>query len=223
MLEKLGYHVTGYTQSSAALEDFRKSPGDYDLVITDMTMPFLTGDRLANEIKALRPDIPIILCTGFNEHIGNGKHPDPNIQASIMKPVGMQNLAETLREVLDRHLQERRKDTRYGLRTDTFVISKTDPRKRAEVIDISRSGFSFQYTEERDLPDRFEQLSIRTMDERFALDDISFETVSDTAKEGSGARPSVIRRRGGRFNGLTPVQYEQLSYFIENVAVNMRN
>ena len=75
-----------------------------------------------------------------------------------------------------------------------------------------------------DLQDRFEKYTIRTMDERFALDDISFETISDvTANSGSTAHPSVMRRRGGRFNGLTPIQDEQLVYFIDNVAVNMKN
>ena len=224
MLQKMGYHVTGYTQSSSALETFRNSPRSYDLVITDMTMPTMTGDILAKEIKAIRSDIPVILCTGFSEQFSDSKRQDPNIQAFIMKPIGMQNLAETIRETLDRHIQERRKDTRYGLKTDTFVISKNDPRKRAPVIDISRSGFSFQYTEEMDLPARLEQFSIRTTDERFALDDISFETISDvTTNQGSGAHPSVMRRRGGRFNGLTPFQDEQLARLIDNVAVSMKN
>jgi len=224
MLKKLGYQVTGYTQSSSALDVFQKSPQNFDLLITDMTMPTLTGDLLAKEIKEIRSDIPVILCTGFSEQCSDRKRQDPNIQAIIMKPIGMQSLAETIREVLDKHIQERRKDTRYGLKTDTFIISKTDPRKRAEVIDISRSGFSFQYAEDMDIPDRSEKFTIRTMDERFALDDISFETISDvTANPGAAAHSSLMRRRGGRFSELTPFQDEQLVHFIDHVAVNMKN
>ena len=80
------------------------------------------------------------------------------------------------------------------------------------------------YTEGMNLPSRLEQFSIRTMDERFALDDISFETISDvTTNMGSGAHPSVMRRRGGRFNGLTPFQDKQLARLIDNVAVSMKS
>jgi len=67
MLEHLGYQVTSTTSSPEALEMFRKRPDYYQLVITDQTMPKLTGGELAKEILTFRPDIPIILCTGFSE------------------------------------------------------------------------------------------------------------------------------------------------------------
>jgi len=70
MLERLGYEVTARTSSIEALELFRVKPDQFDLVITDMTMPNMTGEKLAKEIMGIRADIPIILCTGYSEHIG---------------------------------------------------------------------------------------------------------------------------------------------------------
>ena len=67
ILERLGYKVTPETNSLRALEIFRFGPGEFDLVITDYTMPKLTGIDLFKEIRQIRPDIPIILCTGFSE------------------------------------------------------------------------------------------------------------------------------------------------------------
>ena len=67
MLEHLGYKVEGKTSSIEALETFRARPDDFDLILTDKTMPNLTGFDLGKECKVIRPDIPIILCTGFSE------------------------------------------------------------------------------------------------------------------------------------------------------------
>jgi CheY-like chemotaxis protein len=65
MLERLGYHITTRMSSIDALEAFRANPDFFDLVITDMTMPNMTGGRLAKELNLIKPGIPIILCTGF--------------------------------------------------------------------------------------------------------------------------------------------------------------
>ena len=69
MLERLGYRVVCRTSSIEALELFKNRPDQFDLVITDMTMPNLTGDKLTRQIMGIRPDIPVILCTGFSEQI----------------------------------------------------------------------------------------------------------------------------------------------------------
>ncbi len=67
-LERLGYKVTTSTSSLEALEAFRVAPGSFDLVITDMTMPNMTGDKLAAELIKIRPDIPVIICTGYSKN-----------------------------------------------------------------------------------------------------------------------------------------------------------
>lgn len=101
MLERLGYHVTLKTDSEAALEEFRAKPYDYNLVISDMTMPRLTGADLAKSFLEIRPEFPFILCTGFSELIDEEKSRSLGIKALIMKPIELSVLAETVRAVLD--------------------------------------------------------------------------------------------------------------------------
>ena len=101
VLEKLGYAVMTMTNSLEALEDFRTDPDKYDLVITDMTMPHMTGKDLAKELMDLRPGLPVILCTGFSEQINEKSAREAGISAFIMKPISMYNIANTIREILN--------------------------------------------------------------------------------------------------------------------------
>ncbi|MCP4576750.1 MAG: PAS domain S-box protein [Deltaproteobacteria bacterium] len=101
MLQHLGYEVDVRTSSIEALEAFRTKPERYDLVITDTTMPHMTGPELAGELMRIRPDIPIILCTGFSEMITEDKAKDLGFKAFVMKPVSMRGIARTIRQALD--------------------------------------------------------------------------------------------------------------------------
>ncbi len=99
-LEQLGYTVTARTSSTEALEAFRSMPEKFDLVITDMTMPNITGDRLAQKIKKIRPGTPVILCTGFSEKL-TGQHTSQiNIDGFLMKPVDKTKMAVTIQKVI---------------------------------------------------------------------------------------------------------------------------
>ncbi len=100
-LERLGYRVDGFTSSVEALERFSQNPHRYDLVITDMTMPKVTGDRLAVEILKQRPDLPIILCTGYSSRIDSRQAEAMGIRAMLMKPLNLSDLACTVRRVLE--------------------------------------------------------------------------------------------------------------------------
>ncbi len=100
MLESLGYRVAALTGSAAALDTFRNQPEDFDLVITDQTMPQLTGEELAREMLRLRPDLPIILCTGFSEAVSPEKARTMGIREFIIKPISSQVMAETIRRAL---------------------------------------------------------------------------------------------------------------------------
>jgi PAS domain S-box-containing protein len=100
MLERLGYHVTTRTSSVAALEAFKADPDAYDLVITDMAMPHMTGDQLAEQIVAVRHDIPIVLCTGFSETLHLAKAGADGIKGFLMKPLARGDLAAVVRKVL---------------------------------------------------------------------------------------------------------------------------
>jgi CheY-like chemotaxis protein len=101
MLERLGYHTTCFTSSRNALAAFQKDPSRFDLVITDMNMPHVTGMQLAKELIALRPAVPIIICTGFSERINKEKANTMGITGFLMKPVIRSKLAEMVRQVLD--------------------------------------------------------------------------------------------------------------------------
>lgn len=100
-LEKLGYKVIAKTSSIEALEVFRLQLNIFDMVITDMTMPKMMGDELIQEIRKLRPDIPVILCTGFSEKLAK-KDMKQVVDAIIMKPVDRKKMATTVREALDK-------------------------------------------------------------------------------------------------------------------------
>ena len=102
MLERLGYTVAIRTSSLEALELFKANPTQFDLVITDMTMPHMTGDKLTKEILAIHPDIPIILCTGFSQQINEQDAKAIGVAEFILKPIIKKDLATILRKVLDR-------------------------------------------------------------------------------------------------------------------------
>ncbi|MFH1985315.1 MAG: PAS domain S-box protein [Pseudomonadota bacterium] len=102
MLEGLGYTVTACNSSSDALSQFSQNADAFDLLITDMTMPELTGDVLALKCLEIRPDIPIALCTGFSEYISEGKAERLGIRAFLMKPVVYRALAETVHRLTAR-------------------------------------------------------------------------------------------------------------------------
>jgi len=101
MLEDLGYRVEGRTSSFEALEAFRANPEKFDMVITDMTMPNMTGEGLAKELMEIRSDIPVLLCTGFSKTMNPEKADNLGIEGLLMKPLSMQELARTVRKVFD--------------------------------------------------------------------------------------------------------------------------
>ena len=100
-LESLGYDVVARNSSIEALELFKAKKDRFDLVITDMTMPHMTGEKLAEQLMQIRPDIPVILCTGFSYMIDEAKALDMGIRAFIAKPILKQEIAEAIRKVLD--------------------------------------------------------------------------------------------------------------------------
>jgi PAS domain S-box-containing protein len=101
MLERLGYSVVARTSSIEALELFRAKPGEFDLVITDMTMPNMTGKELAQKLIAIRRDIAVILCTGFSELITDEQARAMGIRALVMKPILKAEIGATIRRVID--------------------------------------------------------------------------------------------------------------------------
>lgn len=102
LLTQLGYTVEVYTSSVEALNVFRQDPHRFDLVITDQTMPALTGEALSRELLRIRPDLPIILCTGFSHVMSAEKARALGIQAYLMKPLAIRDLVPIIRHVLEK-------------------------------------------------------------------------------------------------------------------------
>jgi CheY-like chemotaxis protein len=101
MLERQGYDVEAYGNGAEALESFRQDPYCFDLVVTDMTMPGIRGDHLAVALSAIRPDIPVILTTGYSEQICEEKARAIGIRDFVLKPLTRHELVSKVREVLD--------------------------------------------------------------------------------------------------------------------------
>jgi len=106
MLEKLGYSVTALTDSTEALKRFSSDPSRFDFVITDQTMPHMTGLTLARELLKIREDIPIILCTGHSDAVSSEVARAHGIGNFLLKPVARQELAEAIRSALDARSEE---------------------------------------------------------------------------------------------------------------------
>ena len=101
MLERLGYQVTSCNSSLEAIEVFHSNPDAFDIIITDMTMPNMTGDQVAKNILSIKPDTPIIIITGFSERINKEKAETIGIKGFLMKPVLISDMAQMVRNVLD--------------------------------------------------------------------------------------------------------------------------
>ncbi|HEX2966084.1 MAG TPA: response regulator [Syntrophorhabdaceae bacterium] len=102
VLERLGYTVTAVTDSAEALRLFSSDPKRFDLVITDQTMPKMTGLQLARELAKIRGDIPIVLCSGHNDEISAQNIENTGIRKFAMKPLAKKELAEIIRNVLEK-------------------------------------------------------------------------------------------------------------------------
>lgn len=101
LLSYLGYRVTAFTNSLSAFKSFEKSPDLYDLVLTDQTMPYLTGLELTKRILATKPDMPVILMTGYSETVTEDTAREAGVREVVLKPVLLQELGMMLRRVLD--------------------------------------------------------------------------------------------------------------------------
>lgn len=103
ILESLGYKVSGFTSSLEALENYKKNPEIFDLLLTDMTMPDMTGSDLSREILSIRKDMPIIICTGFSDMINEEQAKELGIEDFLMKPMTIKNLSKSIRKGLNKN------------------------------------------------------------------------------------------------------------------------
>ncbi|BBO84716.1 hypothetical protein DSCO28_52820 [Desulfosarcina ovata subsp. sediminis] len=220
ILEQLGYTVTAYTSSNTALDAFLADPGRFDLLITDMTMPGITGTGLSKAVKRTRTNFPVILCTGYNEQISEDNAQSLGIQALIMKPVGMQQLAETIRRVLTTPAStERRRSPRYAAPAGAFVVSQTYPYERCSLIDISAGGLAYGHEMDSRSGNLLDRLSIMTPDGEIFMDGLHCRTVADIAAGSGIGMPGKFRtRRSVCFENVTTHQMARINQFIQHFA-----
>ena len=107
ILEKKGYQVKGISDPREALITFKEKPGQFDLIISDVTMPHMTGIQLAREIKSINPGIPVILCSGFGSIITREQIKDMGVTDFITKPINKIKLTMLVRKVLDGRSDDR--------------------------------------------------------------------------------------------------------------------
>jgi PAS domain S-box-containing protein len=107
MLVRLGYKVTTVTDSEDALKLFSEKPSEFDLVMTDQTMPSMTGEDLGKELMRIRPDIPVILCTGYSDLVSSEKAAAMGFRGFIMKPFTLRESAKLVRRVLDENKEKK--------------------------------------------------------------------------------------------------------------------
>ena len=100
LLKMNGYRVSSFSTSKAALRSFTEAPGEYDLVITDQMMPAMTGTEMAREMLKLRPDLPVILCTGYSKHVDETSIYDLGIRGFFPKPVEVTALLDMVYNLL---------------------------------------------------------------------------------------------------------------------------
>ena len=101
ILETLGYRVSAYTSSLKALDVFKKTPERFDLILTDMTMPDLTGSELSRQMLSIKSETPIIICTGFSDNLSKEQAMILGIRDYLMKPMTIEDLSAALRRILD--------------------------------------------------------------------------------------------------------------------------
>ena len=107
LLEYQGYTVTSITSSTEALDLFKENPKSFDLVFTDQTMPEMSGVELAAELLKIRPDIPIVLCSGYSGVVSEVDAKKAGIHEFCMKPMDMEQLALVARKVLDENAKHK--------------------------------------------------------------------------------------------------------------------
>lgn len=163
-LGSLGYRVKCFNKSLEALKMFRHRPGDFDLVITDQTMPHMTGEKLAKELLKIRKDIPIIISSGHSESINRENASKMGIKAFIMKPYGIESLGHIVSNVLNQTVR-----TGGGLKKTTFVSLPTE-----SMGDPSGASTLFQNTSAR--------VSVVTSDDEYFVNIEGEYYISDKEK-----------------------------------------
>ncbi|XOV86775.1 MAG: response regulator [Pseudomonadota bacterium] len=207
MLHRLGYEVIAQTSSLTALELFQATPNDFDLLVTDLTMPQMGGDVLAGKIREIRADMPILICSGLDtsDHLSRSGSSDTFV--FIHKPFALSELSESIRALLSKHQGERRRNPRFAPDNTAFVVFCSKPEVKCPLVDVSVTGLSI--TCEDSFPDP-DALSIVSDDNNHILENIACKPVSKVPI----GEDSRLVRLGINFEQLTFQQTQQLERYL---------
>lgn len=221
MVEHIGYRVTAYNCSKEALKAFHSCPEKFDLVLTDMTMPNISGIQLAKKILEIQKNTPIILCTGYNDQGIESKAKALGISEYILKPVIMSELAKAINRALNKEFIEQRKHKRFEMIEGIYAVPVSDASIQYQIIDISEGGLSFCYKDKETLSKGFSELSIKMEDDSYILNNIPFKFISDKKiTKVFSLNHEKMKQTGIQFGVLTPFQTDQLKSVVQNYTVS---
>ena len=218
ILEQLGYEVTAFVNSRSALEALTERPHDFDLIITDMTMPDMTGLELIRAANRVRNHFPAILCTGYNKQVSQESAGALGIRYLLTKPVSIEDLAKTVRKVLTPDSSDRRRHPRFCAPDGTYVACDARPTLHFNMLDIGVSGMSFSHDRLQEPDSGAFELSIITADGNCIVSGLKCRLVTDMPDD----RPdSPGMRSGVCFQHLSSHQRDQIEHFISNHATQI--
>ncbi len=215
MLEQLGYKVTAFTNSAHALAAFLLNPYAFDIMITDMTMPHLSGIDLIKAVKEVRKDMPVVLCTGYNKLISEANAHSLGIKQVVMKPFGIEALAHAIRQSLLPDVNRRRRP-RFKAADGLYVISQSNPSQRLPLLDFNVAGLAYKNGVEANAEDATDLVTIVADNGRLFIPNLLCRNVSSVAVDGP---ETAYTRRGLAFESPSQSQLDQLAHLIEKFSV----
>jgi len=216
MLEKLGFHVLEARTGKEAIEIAETYPGDIDLALLDIILPDMGGDTIFPRIKRSRPDLKIVICSGYEIDGPVQDLLDAGAEDFIRKPFTFATLSAVVMALV-----ERRKNNRFKVARGVFAIPKTNDSKQGQVIDISRGGLAFFAHNGEDFTRKLAKLAISMSSELFYLDKIPCKIISHhVANALFSKRHKKMKRIGLQFGKLTQAQSDQLEHFLQNLTTS---
>jgi DNA-binding NtrC family response regulator len=215
MLEQLGYTVTAFTNSAHALAAFLLKPHSFDIMITDMTMPHLSGVDLIKAVKEVRRDMPVVLCTGYNKLISEANAHSLGIKQVVMKPFGIETLARAIRQSLLPEVNRRRRP-RFKAADGLYVISQSNPSQRLPLLDFGIAGLAYKNGVEAGAEDATDLVTIVADNGKLFIPNLLCRNVSTIAVDEPG---TSYTRRGLAFESPSQSQLDQLAHLIEKFSM----
>ncbi len=211
MMKNLGYNVLTAQCGSEALNIAKTFKGNIDLALLDLGLPEIGGQELYPLLMAIRPDLKVIVCSGYSVDGIVQSILDAGAQGFIQKPFGLAELRTILKHNIDR-----RKYKRFNLNKGAFAKPPTNFSQHVRIINISKGGLAFCYKEKKEQPNDTAKHSINILIDNYNLCDIPYRTISDSPlAETSSFKPEWLGRCSIQFIDLTPAHTEQLDSLIK--------